>query len=209
MNRLLACTLALITTATSVAAFGQETAAKQERKFYVAFRMKDWKAKHIHDNAAAKKHAETLKTLGCEVRTVQHAGHLDVQCRTVYWKSLELDSHDQAHQWVSWLQQSGFDTIHGHAAKQRPANGDKPVEIVKYRLVDWKSRHIHDSTELNQLLTLYKALGCQMETSDHNGHTDVKAVCPEWMEIELPSHEAAHKWEEFLKDGGFETQHEH
>ena len=66
-------------------------------KVYVAFRLEDWKAKHINDAAQASQHAETLKTLGCEVKTNSHNGHTDVQCRTVYWKSLVVDSHEKAH----------------------------------------------------------------------------------------------------------------
>lgn len=186
---------------------------KNAKKFYVAFRMEKWKAKHIHDAAAAKKHADTLKTLGCEVKTNSHDGHIDVQCRTILWKSLALDSHDQAHQWVAWLKQAGFDTIHGHQVGEHShasnAAQGAQREIVKYRLANWNSQHIHGATELNQLLALYRGLGCEVETHSHDGHTDVKSRCPEWMEIELPSHDAAHKWQEFLKKGGFETQHEH
>ena len=180
-----------------------------EEKVYVAFRMRDWQAKHIHDAKAAKDHAATLKTLGCEVKSVQHDGHTDVQCRTVLWKSLELKSHDQAHQWVSWLQKSGFETIHGHKAGTLKSEEGKTRELVQFRSTEWKSQHIHDSKELNQLLALYRGMGLTVKTDSHNGHTDVKATCPEWMEISLTSHEAAHKWEEFLKEQGFETKHVH
>ncbi len=196
-----------------------QASSQSGSKVYVAFRMENWQAKHIHDAAAAKKHADTLKMLGCEVKTNDHNGHTDVQCRTVFWKSLALDSRDQADQWVKWLKQSGFDTIFGQRvanqpASSQPASGQTPAgqphrEIVKYRLVDWHSQHIHDATELNQLLALYRGLGCTVEVSKHGNHSDVRARCPEWMEIELPSHDAAHKWQDFLKKGGFETRHEH
>lgn len=185
--------------------------AGNTKKIYLAFRMESWSTKHIHDAAQATKHAETLKQLGCEVKTVAHSGHADVQCRTVLWKSLELDQAEQAKQWASWLQQSGFDIIFAQKAGTLvpTASPGKPAEIVKFRRAEWQSQHIHDATELNQLLTLYRALGCEVQTEGHAGHTDVKARCAEWMEIEMPTHDAAHKWQEFLKQTGFETLHEH
>lgn len=193
------------------AANQQETDKKA--KIYVAFRMRDWQSKHIHDADVAKKHADTLKQLGCEVKTGNHGNHMDVTCRTVYWKSLALDNHDQAHQWVDWLKQSGFETIHGHKVgthKHEPqADGGHALEIVQYRLADWKSYHVHGSDELSQLLALLRALGCEVETHSHDGHNDVKSRCGEWMEIEVVSHEAAHSWQKFLGDKGFETKHEH
>lgn len=194
-----------------IVAAQQPAGAVEGEKVYVAFRMENWFAKHIHDEAQATKHADTLKQLGCEVKTNAHAGHIDVQCRTVYWKSLELKSHEQASQWENWLKQSGFDTIYGQPASATKKVGPdgKHLEIVKYRLADWTSQHVHDSNQLSQLLALYRALGCDTETASHNGHTDLKKRCASWMEMELPTHDAAHKWQDFLKKAGFETQHEH
>ncbi|MFN3192325.1 MAG: hypothetical protein ACE361_17575 [Aureliella sp.] len=185
--------------------------ASKAAKVYVAFRMENWKSKHIHDNDVATKHAATLKQLGCEVKTANHNGHMDVSCRTVFWKSLALDSDDQAQQWVTWLQQSGFETIRGRAvgSQKDAVKEGAHREVIQYRLADWKSRHIHDNDELAQLIALYRGLGCEVETAGHNGHTDVKARCSKWMEIELSTHEAAHAWEKFLGDMGFETKHEH
>lgn len=181
------------------------------KKIYVAFRMEEWTAKHLHDAAQLKSYTDTLKTLGVEVKTSQHNGHTDVQCRTVFWKSMVLDSAEQADKWITWLQQSGFDTIRGRKVGTTPpiVSGNATREIVQYRQADWRSQHIHDPNELNQLLALYRALGCEVEQSSHNGHSDVKSRCPEWMEIELPNHDAAHKWQDFLNKGGFETKHEH
>lgn len=181
-------------------------------KVYVAFRMEKWSSKHVHDAAQANTHAETLRKLGCEVSTATHNGHTDVNCRTVFWKSLSLDSHEQAHQWISWLQQAGFETIHGHAAGQQ-THGAAPSgthrELVQFRMAEWRSQHVESDTELSQLVALYRGLGCQVETHQHAGHTDVKARCPEWMEVEMPSHPAADSWQKFLGDMGFETKHEH
>lgn len=180
-------------------------------KLILGFRMLDWKAKHINDAAAATTHAETLRKLGCEVKTTEHNGHSDVQCRTVYWKSLALDTPEQVSQWQAWLEQAGFDVIHGRLASSqtgKKADGTH-TEVVKFRLVDWKSQHIHQNAEVGQTTTLFRSLGCETETLDHSGHSDLRYRCPEWKEIELPSHEAAHKWQEYLNKAGFETAHEH
>lgn len=186
-------------------------AAEEGKKLILGFRMMDWKAKHIDDADTAAAHAETLRKLGCEVKTTQHNGHSDVQCRTVYWKSLALDTQEQLQQWKSWLELAGFDVIHGHAiSSEKATNADgSHREVVKYRLVDWNSQHIHQSAEVGQLTTLYRSLACEVDKHDHSGHTDLRVRCPQWLEIELPSHEAAHKWQEFLQNAGFETAHEH
>lgn len=185
--------------------------AASAQKLILGFRMLDWNTKHMHDATAATKHAQTLRTLGCEVKTAQHNGHSDVQCRTVYWKSLALDSQDQLLQWKAWLEQTGFDVIHGRpASSQKAVNADGThKEVVKYRLADWRSQHIHQEAEVGQLTTLYRSLACEVEHLDHDGHTDLKYRCPQWMEIDLPSHQAAHKWQDFLNKAGFETSHEH
>ena len=183
----------------------------EQKKIYVAFRMEDWTARHL-SGEEANSHAELLKKLGCEVKTAQHNGHTDVSARTLFWKVLELDTHEKAHGWVTWFQKSGFETIHGHkvgAHEHGPAEDGKVREIVQYRSVDWKSQHLHKPEEVSQLMALTRGLGCEVSSDSHNGHTDVKMRCPEWMEIELSSHEAAHAWQKFLADMGFETKHEH
>ncbi len=189
-------------------------AASKDNRIYVAFRMRNWKAKHIHDASQAKTHADTLRQLGCEVKVAQHNGHTDVQCRTSVWKSMVLDLPDQADQWQKWLQDAGFETLHGHLAPTgMPATssgGNQPHrEIVNYRLTNWKTQHIHKEQEAGQLLTLYRALGCQTQSAQHAGHIDIKIHCPQWMELELPSHATAHRWQTFLNKAGFETQHSH
>lgn len=189
----------------------QQTTVAEGQKLILGFRMMDWKAKHFDEPEAAATQAQTLRKLGCEVKTTQHDGHSDVQCRTLYWKSLALDTHEQLQQWKTWLELAGFDVIHGHpASSEKATNADgSHKEVVKYRLADWRSQHIHQSAEVGQLTTLYRSLACEVENYDHSGHTDVRYRCPEWMEFELPSHEAAHKWQDFLQNAGFETAHEH
>lgn len=197
--------------ATQLVAQEPNPLAGSGKKFIVGFRMQNWKANHIHDASVAATQADTLRKLGCEVKTAQHDGHNDVQFRTVYWKSLALDTPEQVKQWKTWLEATGFDVIYGRPASSQvgqTADG-KPLEVVKYRLTEWRSQHIHKPAEVGQLTTLYRSLACEIENLDHDGHTDLRYRCPQWMEIDLPSHQAAHKWQEFLNNAGFETTHEH
>jgi hypothetical protein len=177
-----------------------------DKKLILAFRMQNWKTQHLNDASQAQKQVTTLKQLGCEVKQSQHNGHIDVAWRTVLWKSLALDSQEQLQQWKSWLDLAGFDTLHGRTPV---TGGEGPREIVKYRLVEWRAQHVHQPQEVGQLTTLYRALGCEIESSQHSGHTDLRLRCPNWLEIELPTHDAAHQWQAFLDKAGFETQHEH
>ena len=190
----------------------QDAQDSPDNKVYVAFRIQNWKTRHIHDASQAEKFLATLKTLGCEVKTNQHNGHTDVSCRTIFWKTLALDSHDKAHEWINWFHSVGFDTIHGHVVGNAPNTknaGANQAEVVQYKLADWKTQHLENSAELNQLLALYRGMGIEVKVSSHDGHHDVTARCQDWMEINLPSHDAANKWQQFLKENGFETKHVH
>jgi predicted secreted Zn-dependent protease len=82
-------------------------------------------------------------------------------------------------------------------------------EIVRYRLTQWKRQHLHDAAKAQKIMDTLTKLGCEMEKSDHNGHIDVKYRCPEWKQLDLDSHEEAHKWETWLKQFKFETEHKH
>lgn len=80
----------------------------------VRYQLKDWKAKHIHDQEAAEKIAKTLKKLGCELKTHAHNGHIDVRYRCPKWKQLKLETHEHAHKWEEWLKEFHFETVHKH-----------------------------------------------------------------------------------------------
>ena len=191
----------------------QEAAAPpgSSQKLILGYRMQAWKTDHMHDAQAAATQVQTLRKLGCEVKSAQHDGHSDVQFRTVYWKSLALDAPQQLEQWKAWLQAAGFEVVHALPAgtsNSATAQG-QVLEVVQYRLADWRTRHVHQPAEVGQLTTLYRTLGCELEQATHDGHTDLRYRCPQWMEIELPTHEVAHKWQQFLNTAGFETKHEH
>jgi len=212
ISRLLVLSISLVA---CQSVLGQET-SDQKEKIYVAFRIQNWKSKHMHDAAQVEKYVSTLKTLGCEVKTNPHNGHTDVSTRTVFWKTLALNSPEQAQQWIKWFHSVGFDTIYGQVVGKTESSQTKATkgsgknsELVQYRLADWSTEHLNDSAELNQLLALYRGMGIEVKVNSHDGHHDVTKRCTEWMEIDLPSHDAANKWQAFLTDAGFETKHVH
>ncbi len=83
------------------------------------------------------------------------------------------------------------------------------AEIVRYRLPDWKAKHIHDAKKADTISETLKKLGCELKREQHNGHIDVKYKCPEWKQLELGTHEEASKWETWLKEYEFQTEHKH
>ena len=80
----------------------------------VRYQAKEWQGKHIHDAEKVKTIAETLTNLGCEVTKHDHNGHTDLKYRCEEWKQLELETHEEAHQWENWLKEYGFETEHKH-----------------------------------------------------------------------------------------------
>ena len=82
-------------------------------------------------------------------------------------------------------------------------------EIVRYKLANWKAKHIHDAKKAETIADTLKKLGCELQKLDHDGHIDVRYRCPEWKQLDLKTHDEAHKWEKWLKDYGFETEHKH
>jgi hypothetical protein len=82
-------------------------------------------------------------------------------------------------------------------------------EIVRYQLSDWKAKCIHDAKKAETITKTLKSLGCETKTNEHGGHIDVKYRCPEWRQLDLKSHAEAHRWESWLKEFGFQTEHKH
>lgn len=79
-------------------------------------------------------------------------------------------------------------------------------EVVRYRLENWKRKHIHDTAKAEQLADVFKKLGCEVEKADHNGHIDIKYRCPQWRQITIDSSEEAVRWEKWLKQNLFQTE---
>ncbi|QDT03118.1 hypothetical protein K227x_14990 [Rubripirellula lacrimiformis] len=82
-------------------------------------------------------------------------------------------------------------------------------EMVRYQCKEWKAKHIHDAKKADTISATLKKLGCELKQDQHNGHIDVKYRCPDWRELKLDSHDEAHKWEKWLKEYGFTTEHKH
>lgn len=83
------------------------------------------------------------------------------------------------------------------------------AEIVKFRLADWKAQHFHDQAQAKTFADTVVRLGIEAKTAPHGDHIDVTYRCVEWKSLQAASHESAHAWETWLKQAGFETQHQH
>lgn len=189
-------------------------AESDSAKSTIAFRLAKWKSMHFDDAELAKKHLATVKQLGCDARQESHGGHIDVTYRCEGWKPLVVGSDELAHQWQSWLQKSGFETLHGHAAAHGETHSEAAhqyahQEEVAYRLARKVNKHFNSSDEASQFATLLQALGCEVTKGSHGNHIDVSFHCAGWMHAEFASHDVAHAWEKWLKEIGFETQHSH
>jgi hypothetical protein len=171
----------------------------------IAFQLPQWKTMHFDDAAKASQHTATLKQMGCEVSQDNHARHIDVRYRCVEWRSLEVKDHQLAAQWEGWLKASGFDVSHGHTA---PVVAAGP-EAVEFRMTEWKQLHGTGSQREAQLINQLKAMGCEVQISQHGGHADIAYRAPTWRDIHLPDHASAEQWMGWLKQNGFEVKHQH
>lgn len=81
--------------------------------------------------------------------------------------------------------------------------------VVHYRLVGWKSAHFDDARSARSFEEAIKRIGCETRQEQHNGHIDVTYRCPQWRSISASNDDAAHRWQNWLRQNGFETRHEH
>lgn len=169
----------------------------------ISFQQTAWQTKHLHNAEETEQMVRQLQELGCEVTQSQHNGHIDVRYRCLNWQTMDLQTDDQVTQWKTWLQQSGLQTI-----VRNPA-ADTEMPTVSYRLLQNKRAHLHDSEQVGQIVSIFKMLGCVVETSDHNGHLDLSVDCPDWVTMGVESEDAAHQWQAWLDSNGFETKHTH
>lgn len=183
--------------------------ASTKTKSAVAFRLTQWRTVHFDDVQKATVHSETLKKIGCEVGSEAHAGHTDVVYRAVRWILLEPDSKVQTDQWEKWLTQSGFEILRGQSKAAQPQVDSQTTTDVKYKLASPRLRHFPKDDERREYVTITQALGCVVTQIAHDGHTDVKVECPDWMQADFPNHDVAHAWEAWLQKAGFETEHKH
>jgi len=92
---------------------------------------------------------------------------------------------------------------------QFPASVASAEEIVRYRLTDWKRKHMHDTAKAEKISETLKKLGCEVQKVAHNDHFDVKYRCPEWRQIKVDTHDEAIRWERWFKEFYFESEHRH
>jgi len=80
---------------------------------------------------------------------------------------------------------------------------------VQYRLTKPKTIHLDDEKTARSYDQSLKKLGCESNLGGHGGHFDLTYRCPKWRQAEFDGHDAAHKWQKWLKSLGFETGHKH
>lgn len=114
MTRLVSLVRLAVLAAAAVVPVGLESSAIADGSHVVKFRLPAKKSAHFDDKRAAGKFSESLKQLGCDVKTENHGGHLDVTYRCPEWRSVEAESDEAAHRWESWLKKNGFETAHKH-----------------------------------------------------------------------------------------------
>lgn len=169
----------------------------------VGYRAPEWKSVHTASENEATQMVAALKKIGCEVDMVDHDNHIDVKFRCTEWRSMKVASHGLQNQWASWCENQGLETV----VVNPPVNTKRPT--VLFRLPAERTVHLHDVHKAKQIVNTLSLIGCEVSSSDHDGHIDATFSCPEWMTIELTSENSAHGWQKWLQDSGFETKHTH
>lgn len=168
-----------------------------------SFRLTKQKTSHFDDASSAKRQVDILRKMGCQVRQKSHGDHYDVVYSAPTWRKLQFKSVKHAGQWADWLARSGFEVIH------LDPSSSQNLEIVEYRLPKAKTVHEHSAKKAEDQVDTLKMLGCSVKQHSHSGHMDISYQCEKWRVIGFDDHDAAHKWQDWLKARGFETRHEH
>jgi len=170
----------------------------------VAFRSKDWQSLHAEDDADTEKKLSLLRKLGCETKVNRHGDHSDVAFRSVAWREVTLESHENADRWEQWLSKNGFETLHGHG--HAPSRG---AIAVHYMQSEWQSQHFEDEAKADEFVAICKGLGCDVRQGAHDGHVDVRFRCTSRRSLVCSNHDAAHSIQAWLEKKGFQTEHAH
>ncbi len=88
----------------------------------VSIRMADWKTIHAQSAEQAQALKETYEVIGCEAVVDNHGDHIDLKFRCPDWTTVALVNSQSAHVWQDWLNKSGFETHHDHAADGQDAH---------------------------------------------------------------------------------------
>lgn len=169
----------------------------------LGFRVTQWKTIHTNSEEQAQTELETLKRIGCEVASENHGNHIDVRYQCTEWKTIKLATDQLVSQWANWCQAKGMETV----IMQPPETTKLPT--VRYRLTNPRTVHLHNKAEGDQILNTLELVGCSVTTNNHGDHMDATFSCPQWLTIELQTEDAAHSWQNWLRESGFETQHTH
>lgn len=170
----------------------------------VAFRCREWQSLHAEDDADAEKKLSMLRKIGCETRMNRHGDHADVSFRSVQWREVTLESHENADRWEQWLNKNGFETLHGHA--HAPSGG---AIAVDYFQSEWQSQHFDDEAKADEFVAICKGLGCEVRKGGHDGHIDVRFRCSGKRSLVCVDDEEAHSLQTWLEKKGFQTEHAH
>lgn len=194
----------------------------------IAYRLLENKTLHFDNGQKASEHLAAVRELGCEVAPAAHEGHNDVTYRCPKWRALTVASDELAHQWEEWLHAAGFETLHGHDAEHDHEHGHEENanhaadpqsehshehkdehEHVEFRAAGWVTLPPQDGVDHQELITIAKALGCEVKEAQQDSGPTLAVRCMEWKVLELQSHEATESWEKWLIKAGFEVKHEH
>lgn len=192
----LVCMLCIIIAASSAQA--------EDKLLSIAFRLANWKSLHFDNPVEAQKQVQTLKQLGCEVQTEQHAGHFDVRFRASKWTKLTVDNPKLIDDWEKWLKATGFKTLHGN--DNAPVQG---VIAVHYRMPRKYRMHLDDAEAAKEFVAIFMSLGCSVQEDRHGGHVDLTINSLNWLNLTFDTHDEAHAIQKWLDEHGFETRHNH
>jgi hypothetical protein len=100
---------------------------------------------------------------------------------------------------------------HSHDGHDHAAHGDHnhSVELIVFRLPDWKSMHFNEDQKAAQHAATVTKLGCEVKQGDHDGHTDVTYRCATWKTLPVKNHQRADQWSRWLSASGFDVSHGH
>lgn len=85
------------------------------------------------------------------------------------------------------------------------AQAAAPLRKLGFRVTDWKTIHSKSAAEAQEDITTLKKIGCEVVSSDHGNHIDVKYRCPEWKSIKLATPDLVTQWSQWCKTKGMET----
>jgi hypothetical protein len=169
----------------------------------IGFRLADWKTSHFHDAAAADQTEQTLKKIGCETERQNHDGHIDLRFRCPTWKQLTVESDEQLVQWHQWL--GNLEMLTMVVDPPLPMN----LVTVRFKLDGQRHLHVKSADEAASMRQVLEMMGCDVEQAEHNGHIDLTFRCPQWKSVGFPDHPTAHSWQDWLRQQGFATEHNH